>query len=90
MATVSDWGARALERHCTHCSRESTGTTYNGLDYLGRLQVLRGGEAMSMARKVEPFFWADADMISVCLCDDCRAGLGLRAEAEEPSFVSAD
>ena len=92
MTTDRDWEARALERHCVHCSRETTGTTCTGRDYLGRLQVLRGVEAMSVARKVEPFFWADADMISVRLCEDCSASLGLRAGAEEtaPAFVSAD
>ena len=85
MATVSEWGARALERHCVHCSRETQGTAYAGRDYLRGLQLLRGGEAMSMARRVEPFFWSDADMISVRLCEDCRALLKLRAVAGGPA-----
>jgi hypothetical protein len=41
------------------------------------LQHLRGDEAERQAHKVEPFFWSDADMIHVRLCDDCKARLRL-------------
>ena len=88
MASVIDWEARALERHCVHCRRESEGTVYPGRDYLRRLQVLRGDEALRMARRVEPFFWSDADMIHVRLCDECAAVLGIaraRVTASAPA-----
>lgn len=92
MASVSDWETRALERRCVHCCRESQGTAYTGQDYLRGLQGLKGDEAVRLARLVGPFFWSDADMISVRLCDDCRARLGLRtvAAGSAPSFVGAD
>ncbi|HYY97905.1 MAG TPA: hypothetical protein VE642_04895 [Pyrinomonadaceae bacterium] len=75
MASVDDWQARALERHCTHCRRESEGKVYSGQDYLRALQGMRGDVAERLAHKVEPFFWSDADMIHVRLCDDCAARL---------------
>lgn len=76
MVTDSDWETRAFERHCTHCSRETQGETYAGRDYLRRLESLRGDEAMRLARKVEPFFWSDADLMHVRLCDACATALG--------------
>ena len=90
MSSVSEWESRAFERHCTHCSRESPGTAYSGRDYLRVLQGLRGDEALRLARKVEPFFWSDADMMSVRLCDDCIAALGINtaALATTSSFAS--
>lgn len=81
MSSVSDWEARALERRCSHCSRESPGKVYPGREYLRVLQVLRGDEAERLAHKVEPFFWSDADVIHVRLCEDCAARLGF-GEAE--------
>lgn len=76
-ASVSDWEARAHERCCVHVCSVSQGTVYNGQNYLRGLQHLRESEAMRLGRAVGPFFWSDADMIRVRLCDDCRARLGL-------------
>ena len=75
MSSADDWNARALERRCTHCKRESQGKAYSGREYLRVLQGLRGDEAERLAHKVEPFFWSDADMIHVRLCDDCASHL---------------
>ena len=75
MSSEAEWQARALERRCTHCSRDSQGTIYSGADYLRVLQGLRGDEAERLAHKVEPFFWSDASMIRVKLCRDCAARL---------------
>ena len=77
MSSVCDWETGALERRCVHCSRESSGNVYSGQDYLRVLQGLRGDEAERLAHKVEPFFWSDADMVHVRLCDDCVASLGV-------------
>ena len=81
MSSINDRENRALERRCSHCSRETPGTVYPGQDYLRVLQGMRGDEAAWLARKVEPFFWADADMIHVRLCDDCVAHLGIERVA---------
>jgi len=89
MTTIIDWESRALERRCSHCSRESPGTIYPGLDYLRVLQSLRGVEAEWQAHKVEPFFWSDADMIHVRLCDDCSSHLGIGvAAAPTPALAN--
>ena len=77
MSSVGDWETTALERHCSHCSRESPGEVYAGRDYLRVLQRLRGDEAEWLAHKVEPFFWSDADMMHVRLCGDCVTALGI-------------
>ena len=89
MSSITDWESRALERRCSHCSRESPGTIYMGLDYLRVLQSLRGVEAEWQGHKVEPFFWSDADMIHVRLCDDCSTHLGI-AEAAAPTPALAN
>ena len=89
MSSINDWENRALERHCSHCSRETQGTIYPGQDYLRLLQVMRGDEAEWLAHKVEPFFWSDADMMHVRLCDDCVAHLGLEGLAATPPLSSA-
>jgi len=77
MSSVNDWETGALERRCVHCSRESSGKVYSGRDYLRVLQGLRGDLAEKLAHKVEPFFWSDAEMMRVRLCDDCVASLGI-------------
>ena len=82
MSQVIDWENRALERRCSHCSRETMGTAYSGREYLRVLQVMKGDEAAWLAHKVEPFFWADADMIHVRLCEDCASRLGLGESAQ--------
>ena len=84
MSRVIDGENRALERRCSHCSRESCGTAYPGREYLRVLQGMRGDEAAWLAHKVEPFFWADADMVHVRLCDDCASRLGLGKAAQAP------
>ena len=84
----TDWETRALERNCSHCSRESPGEVYSGRDYLHALQRLKGDEAEWQAHKVEPFFWSDADVMHVRLCDDCAGRLGLgRPEAAHATLV---
>lgn len=85
MSQVIDWENRALERRCSHCSRESPGTDYPGREYLRVLQRMRGDKAAWLAHKVEPFFWADADLIHVRLCDDCASRLGLNEAAQATS-----
>ena len=50
---------------------------------------MRGDEAEWLAHKVEPFFWSDADMMHVRLCDDCVAHLGLERVAATPPLSSA-
>ena len=84
----TDWETRALERNCSHCNRESPGEVYPGRDYLHALQRLKGDEAEWQGHKVEPFFWSDADLIHVRLCDDCAGRLGLgQAEAAHATLV---
>ena len=83
--SVDDWENRALERHCSHWSGESScGKVYPGREFLSALQSLKGGEAAWLAHKVEPFFWSDADMIHVRLCDECAAHLGLDQTKAKP------
>lgn len=85
MSSDDDWQARAFERRCTHCSRERQGKVYSGQDYLRGLQCMRGEEAEGLAHKVEPFFWSDADMIHVRLCDDCAARLRMDESMTSPA-----
>ena len=87
--SANDWETKALERGCTHCNRESQGTLYPGQEHLRVLQGLKGDEAAWLAHKVEPFFWSDADMIHVRLCDDCVAHLGLERVAATPALSHA-
>lgn len=82
MSTVDDWEERALERCCSHCCRESPGVVYEGRDYLRLLQALKGDQAAWQAHKVEPFFWSDADMIHVRLCDECASHLRRNESAD--------
>jgi hypothetical protein len=66
------------ERECTHRPLGMDGEFYSGQTYLKHLQRLRGDEAMKVANRVSPFFWADAKEITVWLCQDCASHLGLR------------
>jgi hypothetical protein len=77
MSSAIDWETGALERHCSHCSRESPGEVYSGRDYLSALQRLKGEAAELQGHKMEPFFWSDADLMHVRLCKECVAHLGL-------------
>jgi hypothetical protein len=47
---------------------------------------MRGPQALELARRVQPFFWADARLLRVWLCDDCSARAGLRP----PCLTRAD
>ena len=89
MSSINDWENQALERRCAHCSRGTPGTVYPGQDYLRVLQRMRGDEAAWLAHKVEPFFWSDAEMMHVRLCDDCVAHLGLERVAATPTLSFA-
>ena len=59
------------ERECIHRSSEISGHFYSGESFIQALQSLRGEAAMSLSRKVGPFFWSDARNIKVWLCTDC-------------------
>lgn len=66
------------DRRCTHTARGGeAGRAYPGEVYLRALQRLKGTDAARAARNVEPFFWADAKVVRVWLCDQCAAPLGL-------------
>jgi hypothetical protein len=59
------------ERECIHRSPEVRGRFYSGESFIKALESLRGEAAMSLSRKVGPFFWSDASHIKVWLCSDC-------------------
>jgi hypothetical protein len=64
-------------RECVHRAGGAEGEYYRGSAYVKHLQRLGTAAAMQTARKVTPFFWADAPHILVWLCRDCAAELGL-------------
>ena len=64
-------------RECVHRAQQAEGEYYRGSAYVKHLQRLGTAAAMQAARKVTPFFWADAAHIIVWLCRDCAAELGL-------------
>ncbi|MDT5294714.1 MAG: hypothetical protein QOJ76_1594 [Acidobacteriota bacterium] len=75
---TADEAAQAVrERHCAHHLGGAAGEPYGGKSYVAALQRLKGSEAMEAARYVEPFFWSDAPLVTVWLCGDCAAALGL-------------
>jgi hypothetical protein len=59
------------ERECVHRRSGVTGVFIPGERYIQALQSLRGEAAMTLSRKVSPFFWADAALTKVWLCSDC-------------------
>lgn len=65
------------ERECIHQDDDVDGAFYNGVFYVQALQRLPVDDALRMAKKVSPFFWADAPHILVWLCHDCAAELHL-------------
>lgn len=67
------------ERECMHRAHGVRGTYYAGEQFVSALQRLRGEAGLRMARKVQPFFWADAPLLSVWLCEECSAEAGLDA-----------
>ncbi|MDT5157403.1 MAG: hypothetical protein QOH51_1760 [Acidobacteriota bacterium] len=68
------------ERHCIHHLKGETGESFGGKSYVAALQRLKGSEAMSAARNVEPFFWSDASLMKVWLCGVCAEALGLKKQ----------
>ena len=84
---TGNWDTQAHERRCAHCSGGSLGAFYAGGDYLRALQNLRGGEATRLARHVEPFFWSDAEVMHIKLCEGCAAELGLDAGPGESTLT---
>ena len=78
MSEQEDTGWTVNERECIHKGKPQVqGDYYTGTAYVKALQRLSGGEAMKMASKVGPFFWADAPKTRVWLCTDCAAEIGL-------------
>lgn len=67
------------ERQCCHFKEGSDGCPYDGELYLKALQRMKGSAAAGLARKVEPFFWADARKVRVWLCAACATEAGLGA-----------
>jgi hypothetical protein len=59
------------QRECIHRSQDVSGRFYPGEIFIKALQSLRGAAAMSLSRKVGPFFWSDAAHTKVWLCDEC-------------------
>ena len=72
-------GPSKVERQCTHFKEGSDGRPYEGELYLKALQRMKGSSAVTLARKVEPFFWSDARKVRVWLCAGCAAEAGLEA-----------
>ena len=58
-----------------HRESGAEGDLYNGIFFVQALQRLQSADAMSMARKVTPFFWVDAPRVMVWLCRECAAEL---------------
>ncbi len=71
------------ERECVHRPYGVPGRFYQGQEFVAALYRLRGEAAVKVARKVQPFFWADADLLSVWLCADCAGEAGLDRAARE-------
>lgn len=65
------------ERECVHRPSGVPGSFYRGQEFVSALYRLRGDAAVKLARKVQPFFWSDADLLSVWLCADCSKDAGL-------------
>jgi len=64
-----------FERECIHRESGAEGDLYNGIFFVQALQRLQSADAMTMARKVTPFFWVDAPRVMVWLCRECAAEL---------------
>ncbi len=76
---ANDHGIR--ERECLHRQAGAPGDFYSGVLYVQALQKLRSDAAVRAARKIGPFFWSDAPLIRVWLCDACARETGLRMAA---------
>jgi len=73
------------ERECIHKEEGAPGDFYNGSFYLQALQRLPIDQAMEVAARVGPFFWADAPNIKVWLCAPCASELNL---GDSPRAIS--
>ena len=65
------------DRRCAHYAEGARGSWLPGEVYLNALQRMRGSDAARAARNVEPFFWADAKVVRVWLCQECASAVGL-------------
>lgn len=70
-------------RECLHRQRGAAGDFYTGEQFVAALHRLRGEAGSRMARKVQPFFWADAALVSVWLCEGCSTEAGLSVESRQ-------
>jgi len=66
-----------FERECVHRDKGADGDVYNGLFFVKALQRLQSNDAVRVAGKVSPFYWADAPRVLVWLCRECAAELRL-------------
>jgi hypothetical protein len=66
-----------FERECVHRDKGADGDVYNGLFFVKALQRLQSSDAVRVAGKVSPFYWADAPRVLVWLCRECAAELRL-------------
>lgn len=71
------------ERGCVHRPTGRRGTSYTGEQFVAALYRLRGEAGLRMARKVQPFFWADAPLVTVWLCAECSTEAGLSVETQQ-------
>lgn len=60
-----------------HRDDGAEGEAYNGMFFVQALQRLQSDEALKMASKVSPFFWADAPRVVVWLCKECATELSI-------------
>ena len=74
------------ERECAHRRTGALGDFYAGEQFVSALQRMRGGDAVTMARKVGAFFWSDAPRVSVWLCHECARETSLA----RPDSLKAD
>jgi hypothetical protein len=66
-----------FERECIHRDGGSEGDFYNGMFFVQALQRLPADDAVKVAGKISPFFWADAPRVVVWLCRECAKELRL-------------
>ena len=66
-----------FERECVHRDKGADGDVYNGLFFVKALQRLQSTDAVRVAGKVSPFYWADAPRVLVWLCRECASELRL-------------
>jgi hypothetical protein len=70
-------------RECLHRDEGLAGAYYPGEQFVAALHRLRGEAGLRMARKVQPFFWADAPLLDVWLCAECAKEAGLNADTRQ-------